>query len=81
MQTDPLNTIPIQQFLQAVKNADNSRAKELRLELQTAKNLAYTLGIVMARLDGDLEKYVQEYARKADEEVIQVQMDGGDLST
>jgi hypothetical protein len=81
VQTDPLNTIPIQQFLQAVKNADNSRAKELRLELQTAKNLAYTLGIVMARLDGDLEKYVQEYARKADEEVIQVQMDGGDLST
>lgn len=81
MQTDPLNTIPIQQFLQAVKNADNSRAKELRLELQTAKNLAYTLGIVMARLNGDLEKYVQEYARKADEEVIQVQMDGGDLST
>jgi hypothetical protein len=81
VQTDPLNTIPIQQFLQAVKNADNSRAKELRLELQTAKNLAYTLGIVMARLNGDLEKYVQEYARKADEEVIQVQMDGGDLST
>jgi hypothetical protein len=35
----------------------------------------------MARLNGDLEKYVQEYARKADEEVIQVQMDGGDLST
>jgi hypothetical protein len=79
--TEPLNTIAIQQFLQAVKNADNGRAKELRLEIQTAKNLAYTLGMVMTRLEGDLEKFVQEYAHKAEEEVINVTMDGGDLST
>ena len=81
MQTDPLNTAPIQQFIQAVKNADNARSKELRIDIQTAKNLAYTLGMLSSRLHGDLEKYVQEYARKADEEVIQVQLDGGDLST
>jgi len=79
--TEPLNTIAIQQFLQAVKNADNGRAKELRLEIQTAKNLAYTLGIVMTRLEGDLEKFVQAYAHKAEEEVINVTMDGCDLST
>lgn len=81
MQTDPLNTAPIQLFLQAVKNADNARAKELRVDIVQARNLAYTLGIVMSRLNGDLEKFVQEYARKAEDEVIQVQLDGGDLTT
>lgn len=81
MQTDPLNTAPIQLFLQAVKNADNARAKELRIDIVQARNLAYTLGIVMSRLNGDLEKFVQEYARKAEDEVIQVQLDGGDLTT
>jgi hypothetical protein len=35
----------------------------------------------MTRLEGDLEKFVQEYAHKAEEEVINVTMDGGDLST
>jgi hypothetical protein len=81
VQTDPLNTAPIQLFLQAVKNADNARAKELRIDIVQARNLAYTLGIVMSRLNGDLEKFVQEYARKAEDEVIQVQLDGGDLTT
>lgn len=71
--TEPLNTIPIQQFLQTVKSADNSRSKEVKLDINQAKNLAYTLGIVMSRLEGDLEKLVAE-SKNSSNEVIEVQI-------
>jgi hypothetical protein len=73
---EPLNTIPLQQFITAVKSAENSRAKELKISIEQAKNLAFTLGIVMSRLQGDLEKLVAE-SKTSNEEVIQVNMDGG----
>lgn len=70
---EPLNTIPIQQFIQTVKSADNSRSKEVKLDINQAKNLAYTLGVVMSRLEGDLEKLVAEL-KNSDNEVIEVQI-------
>ena len=77
MQTvEPLNTIPLQQFLAAVKAAENSRVKEVKLDIATAKNLAFTIGIVMSRLHGDLEKLVTE-SKKNDNEVIEINLDGG----
>lgn len=72
---EPLNTIPLQQFIQQVKSAENSRSKEVKLTMEQAKNLAFTLGIVMSRLHGDLEKLVVD--NKAEPEVISVQLDGG----
>lgn len=72
---EPLNTAPIQQFIQQVKQADTGQAKEVKLTMQQAKGLAFTLGIVMARLQGDMEKFVKENA--STEEVVEVQMDGG----
>lgn len=72
---NPLNTAPIQQFIQQVKQADSGQAKEVKLTIQQAKGLAFTLGIVMTRLQGDMEKFVKENANK--EEVVEVQMDGG----
>ena len=62
MSIEPLNTSSIQQFIQQVKAAESSRARELRLDMVNAKNLAFTLGIVMARMNGDLEKFVKENA-------------------
>ena len=41
---DPINTFPVQQFIQTVKGADASRAKEVRLDIDSAKRLAFTLG-------------------------------------
>lgn len=76
MQTDPINTASIQLFLQQVKAADNSKQKELRMDIQSAKNLAYTLGIVMARLNGDLEKFVKENA-STQQDTVDISMDGG----
>lgn len=73
---EPLNTIPLQQFLNAVKAAENSRVKEVKLDIATAKNLAFTIGIVMGRLHGDLEKLVAE-SKNTDNEVIEISLDGG----
>ena len=75
-QNDPLNTVPIQQFISQVKSADASKAKEVKLTIEQSKRLALTLGEVMARLSGDLEQIL---ARKnnGDDEVIQVNMDSG----
>lgn len=75
MKSEPLNTLPIQQFIQQVKTADNSRAKEVKIPLDQAKNLAYTLGIVMSRLNGELEKILLNDSKS--DEVIEVRVDGG----
>ena len=73
---DPLNTIPLQQFLNAVKAAEQSRAREVKIDIATAKTLAFTLGVVMSRLHGDLELLVAQ-SKNNDDEVIQINLDGG----
>ena len=73
---EPLNTIPLQQFLNAVKAAEQGRAREVKLDIATAKTLAFTLGAVMSRLHGDLELLVAQ-SKNSDDEIIQVKLDGG----
>jgi hypothetical protein len=73
---EPLNTIPLQQFFNAVKAAEQSRAREVKLDITTAKTLAFTLGSVMSRLHGDLELLVAQ-SKTNDDEVIQINLDGG----
>jgi hypothetical protein len=74
---EPVNTAPLQQFIQQVKSAENSRAKEVKLDMGQAKNLAFTLGIVMSRLHGDLERLVAESKQSDANETIEVRLDGG----
>ena len=73
---EPLNTIPLQQFLNAVKAAEQSRAREVKLDIATAKTLAFTLGAVMSRLHGDLELLVAQ-SKDNSEDVIEINLDGG----
>lgn len=75
-QNDPLNTAPIQQFISQVKSADAGQAKEVKLNIQQAKRLAFTLGEVMSRLNGDLEQILARKNSGADD-IIQVNMDSG----
>lgn len=75
---EPLNTIPLQQFINQVKQADAGQQKEVRIDIQQAKKLAFTLGEVMSRLEGDLEKLVKEsQSNDTEAEVIKINMDGG----
>jgi hypothetical protein len=78
MQTnEPINTIPIQQFIQIVKTAEGSNQKEIRIPLTQAKALAYALGTVMANHQGRLEKLIIDNKSSADNETVTVTMDGG----
>ena len=76
MLNEPLNTASIQQFISQVRSADASRARDVTLDIQQAKRLAFTLGEVMARLNGDLESLLAKQGN-TDNDVIEVQMDGG----
>lgn len=75
----PLNTIPIQQFINQVKSAESSKQREVRLDIDSAKQLALTLGIVMSRLTTDMETIIDKILseKKDDSEVITVKLDGG----
>jgi len=75
MQENKINTAVIQQVLQTIKGADLGNQREVRFDMATAKNLAYTLGMVMTRLAGNYEGLIQE-SRK-DDTVVKVEMDGG----
>ena len=76
MQNEPINTMAIQQFISQVKSADSSNQKEIRVDIKSARRLALTLGEVMTKLNGDLEALIIKQASREDE-VIQVQLDGG----
>ena len=73
---EPLNTNPIQQFISQVKGADATEQKEIKMNIDQARRLAFTLGEVMARLNGDLEQLLARKNSGADD-VIQINMDGG----
>jgi hypothetical protein len=78
MQTnDPINTIPLQQFMQVVKTADASNQKEIKIPIIQAKALAFALGTVMANHQGRLEKLIIDNKSSSDDEVVTVQLDGG----
>jgi hypothetical protein len=72
MSIEPLNTLPIIQFLQQVKQADGSKSPEVRIPIDRAKSLAFTLGIVMTRLEGDLEKLIADSKSTDANEVVNI---------
>ena len=59
MPNDPINTMPVQQFIQQVKSADASNATEVKINIPVAKRLAFTRGEVMAKLNGNLEEILE----------------------
>ena len=77
MKNEPLNTTAIENFHKVVKAADLSNQKEIRIDIATAKQLSYTLGMVTARLHGKMEDFIQARQASEADEVIKVQLDGG----
>lgn len=72
----PLNTIPIENFVNKAKIASKSNQKNLTLTTDEAVLLADSITTLMARLIGKLEEDLQ---KTPVEEVITVNMDGGGL--
>ena len=78
MQTNkPINTPPLQLFIEQVKGADLSNQQEIRMPLQQAKQLAFTVGEIEARLHGTLEQFVSNTVGKIESTPVEVSMDGG----
>jgi hypothetical protein len=72
----PLNTMPIENFVNKVKIASKSKQKNLTITTDEAVLLADSITTLMARLIGKLEEDLQ---KTAVEDVITVNMDGGGL--
>jgi len=77
--SNPINTIPIQQFIQQVKSAELSQQKEIKLDIKSAKNLAFCLGEVSAKLLEDYDKLLKELKESTGGGPIDLKMDGGDF--
>jgi deoxyadenosine/deoxycytidine kinase len=73
---NPINTAPIQQFIQQVKAADLSQQREIKLDIKTAKNLVYCLAEINAKLLEDYDQLLNKVMQGTGQ-VISVQMDGG----
>jgi len=69
----PLNTIPIENFIKLIKAADAKRDREIRLSIQDAKNLTYTLTLLLADL---YNKKIKD-KESTQEEIISITVDGG----
>jgi hypothetical protein len=74
--SSPINTVPIQQFIQQVKAAERSQQKEIRLDIKDAKALAFCLAEVNAKLVEDYDRLLSKLAQ-ASGQAVTIQMDGG----
>ena len=75
MSRNPVNTIPIENFLQAAKIAGKTQQRELKLDAKQYKDLADSISIVLARL-----VELQDTRLQQPQEVsVDVQMDGGNF--
>jgi len=72
----PLNTIPIENFINKARIASKSNQKNLTLTIDEASQLMESITTVMTRLLGKIDEDLQ---KTPTEEVITVNMDGGGL--
>jgi hypothetical protein len=70
----PLNTLPIEDFLNKARVAIKSNQRSIILDLKETTDLANSLSIVMTRLSGELDKVIQNTGTLGPTEV---KMDGG----
>lgn len=74
----PINTLPIELFLEKARIARKSNQKTVNLPIDEAVLLADSLAVVMTRLAGNLDSEVQE-TKNAESDPIVIRMDGGSL--
>lgn len=73
MSRNPLNTVAIENFLEAVKIATKTQQRELKLDAKQYRDLADSISMVLARL------VELQDSKPVQEEAITISMDGGNL--
>jgi len=71
----PLNTLPIENFLEKSRIAIRSNQKHLMLELKDVQALADCLAVVMTRLVAQVDSELQNTQNQPS--VLSINMDGG----
>lgn len=70
-----INTLPIENLLDKIRIANKTGQKTVVLDIKEAVSVGDSLALVMTRLTGKLDE--QLAARNAQQEVIQMNLDGG----
>jgi hypothetical protein len=72
-----INLSPITQFIQQVRSAELSQAKEVKMNIQQARMLNLALAEIMDKLNQDYESLFNDLKQSLDTDVVTVAMDGG----
>ena len=78
--SNPINTLPLQQFIQQVKAADLSQQREIKIDIKTAKALAYCIAEINAKLLEDFDLLYKKLESNTGG-TVSVSMDGGGFSS
>jgi len=74
-----INLTPITQFIQALRAAELSQSKEVKLSLQQARLLSLALSEIQDKLVQDYETLYIRLKESTETEVVSIQLDGGDF--
>lgn len=74
--SNPINTLPLTQFIQQVKSAELSQQKEVKLDIKSAKIISFCLAEISLRLVQDYEALLSRSSNSTADK-ISVEMDGG----
>jgi hypothetical protein len=72
-----INLTPVTQFIQSVRSAELTQAKEVKLSIQQARLLSLALAEIQDKLLQDYESMFNDLKNSVDSEVVTVTMDGG----
>jgi hypothetical protein len=77
--SNQINTYPLVNLIQQIKAAEISQQKEIKIDLKTAKQIAFTLAEVLAKVNQDYDTLLKNLQKNTGETVT-VQFDGGGFS-
>ena len=72
----PLNTVPVEMYLERARIARKSGQRSVNLPIDEAILLEESLAVIMTRLAGELDEIIQNTDQSGD---ITIKMDGGSL--
>lgn len=78
--SNPINTLPIQQFIQQVRSAELGQQREIKMDIKSAKLLAFCLAEVNAKLVEDFDMLLKKIESNTNSGTVSVSMDGGGFS-
>jgi len=77
--SNQINTYPLVSLIQQIKAAELGQQKEIKIDIKTAKQVAFTLAEILAKVNQDYDTLLKNL-QKTKGESITVQFDGGGFS-